>query len=359
MSAVDIAAGIVVNALGGLDNPNAAASLAASSKLAATAADLTVDARCLRDAHASGATAILVTVGYVAGDAEPWPHTLEEIRTWDAILAARPDDLTPVRRAADIEAAKARGRVGIIYGMQNAAAVEDDPERVGELARLGVRAVQLTYNGANRLGGGAMAAGDPALTPLGRQVVERLEDARLMVDLSHSGERTCLDALAAARRPVSINHTGCRALSDLPRNKTDEELRLVAEGGGFVGIYFMPFLRPDGHPAPDDVAAHVAHAVRVCGEDHVGIGTDGLFTAIDDMTGYRRRLAGHMAERRAAGVAATGEAPGVVPFVPGLEGPDQLRTLAALLDRRGFATGRIEKILGANFLAFARAVWGG
>ena len=122
-----------------------------------------------------------------------------------------------------------------------------------------------------------------------------------MVDLSHSGQQTCLDAARASRQPISINHTGCRALVDLPRNKTDEELRLVAESGGFVGIYFMPFLNRGQRRTAADVVAHIDHAVNVCGEDHVGIGTDGGTTGIDDMAAYRAHMRAEVAQRRAAG----------------------------------------------------------
>ena len=87
----------------------------------------------------------------------------------------------------------------------------------------------------------------------------------------------------------------------MPRNKTDEELRLVATRGGFVGIYFMPFLNPTRHATADDVVAHIEHAVDVCGEDHVGIGTDGPVTAIDDLEAYKTHLAA--GARRADGRA--------------------------------------------------------
>ncbi len=85
--------------------------------------------------------------------------------------------------------------------------------------------------------------------------------------------------------------------------RTDEELRLVAMQGGFVGIYFMPFLSASGHATADDVVAHIEHAVNVCGEDHVGIGTDGPVTSIDDLEAYKGRLAKEVAARRAAASA--------------------------------------------------------
>jgi membrane dipeptidase len=230
--------------------------------------------------------------------------------------------------------------------------------RADLFADLGVRVIQLTYNPANQLGDGSSAPQNRGLTPFGHAAVERLNANRIMVDLSHSGENTCLEAARASRQPVSINHTGCRALNDLPRNKTDEELRLVASRGGFIGIYFMPFLTPSGHARADDVVAHIEHAVTVCGEDHVGIGTDGSVTAIDDLEGYRKALAEEIAARRAAGVSAAGEGPDTFPFVVDLRGVNQFRDLADRLQRRGHTSGRIDKILGVNFLNYAREVWG-
>ncbi|GAA2206792.1 dipeptidase [Nonomuraea monospora] len=352
---VDITDHIVVNALGVLDNPN----VADTGTLVQTSDSLTIDARTLADAHASGVTAINVTLGYTMGDFDPYPHTLREIETWDAIIATHHEHLMRIDTAADIAEAKRTGRIGIIYGFQNAAAVEDRPERVATFARQGVRIIQLTYNQANQIGDGSMAPGNRGLTPLGREVVEALNEQRVMVDLSHSGERTCLEAARLSRQPVSINHTGCRALVDLPRNKTDEELRLVASQGGFVGIYFMPFLNASGHARARDVVDHIVHAVNVCGEDHVGIGTDGTITPIDDLDAYRARLAEHVALRRQAGASAVGERSDTFPFVVDLRGVDQFRELARLLEERGYSSTRIEKILGRNFRAYAETVWGG
>ncbi|MEU8718347.1 membrane dipeptidase [Streptomyces sp. NPDC048663] len=358
MTATDF---VIVNALGQLDNPNTPAALAAAAQLNPAGGELSVDARAIAEAHASGLTAVNITLGYTMGDLPPYEHTLEEIAVWDGILDAHPDDLLKVRTAADIRRAHRERRIGVIYGFQNAVAVGEDPalvdSRVAGFAAAGVRVVQLTYNQANHLGDGSMATANRGLTPFGRRVVDALNDHRLMVDLSHSGENTCLDAARYSRQPVSVNHTGCRALADLPRNKTDEELRLVAERGGFVGIYFMPFLDPDGHATAADVVDHIAHAVDVCGEDAVGIGTDGGTTAVDDLVTYRAALAEHVAARRAAGVGAAGERADTYPFVVDLRGVDQFRDLTRLLEKRGFSSDRIEKILGRNFLDYADRVW--
>jgi membrane dipeptidase len=348
---------LIVNALGILDNPNAPRSAAAAGKLVQTSEDLTIDARTLADAHASGLTAVNITLGYTMGDLPPYEHTLHEIAVWDALLQDHAADLVKVETAAAIHRARREGRVGVIYGFQNTVAIGDDLGRVETFHRLGVRVIQLTYNQANHIGDGSMAPENRGLTPFGRQVVEALNDSRVMVDLSHSGERTCLEAAEISRQPVSINHTGCRALTDLPRNKTDEELRAVASRGGFVGIYFMPFLNPSGHASAEDVVAHIDHAVDVCGEDHVGIGTDGPVTSIDDLDGYRALLAEQVERRREAGVGAAGERSDTLPFVVDLRGVDQFHRLIRLLEQRGYSSGRIEKILGRNFVDYAERVW--
>jgi 4-cresol dehydrogenase (hydroxylating) len=353
---------VIVNALGGLSNPNyelAQEQKRSGPRKAVADLDLTaVDARALRDAHDSGLTAVNVTLGYVAGDAEPFEMTLSEIASWDAFIRAHSRDLLKVYTAADIQRAQAAGQIGVIYGFQNTAMLGQRADRVDLFAKLGVRVIQLTYNPANAAGDGSMVPENRGLTPFGREVVERLNANRIMVDLSHSGQNTCLDAIRASRQPISINHTGCRALVDLPRNKTDEELRLVASKGGFVGIYFMPFLGANSHAKASDVVAHIEHAIKVCGEDHVGIGTDGTVTGIDDLEAYKTSLAREIEARRKAGIGAKGERPDSYPFVVDLRGVHQFRELARLLEKRGHTSSRIEKILGRNFLNFAREIWG-
>ena len=162
--------------------------------------------------------------------------------------------------------------------------------------------------------------------PRGRRPAER--QARDGRPRPLAAEQICLDAARASKQPISINHTGCRALTDLPRNKTDEELRLVAEKGGFVGIYFMPFLNPTGHASAADVVAHIEHAVNVCGEDHVGIGTDGGTTpASTTWTPTGARCAKEHADRKAKGIGAPGERADTYPSSIDLRGPDQFRKL--------------------------------
>jgi membrane dipeptidase len=351
---------LIINALGALDDPNPTPEQAqpTQSSPISDPQPREFTSRVLQDARASGLSAVNLTLGYVAGSEEPFEYTVRDVARMDVIVRRQSKDVLKVLTTADILRAQSEDRIGLIYGLQNAAMLGADASRVEIFANLGVRVIQLTYNPANALGDGSAEPQNRGLTSFGREVVAHLNAQRVMVDLSHSGERTCLEAIRASAQPVSINHTGCRALNDLPRNKTDDELRLVASRGGFVGIYFMPFLDRSGHATAEDVIAHVEHALEVCGEDHVGIGTDGSTTAIDDLNAYRAALAREVEARRAAGISAAGEGPDTFPFVVDLRGPSQFHELAERLHRRGHSEARIDKILGQNFLRFAKDVWG-
>ena len=347
----------VINMLGGIRNPNIAMT-GGPSRALQRERRTSLDDRALSDAIASGTAAVNTTIGYVAGPQDPFESSVADISRWNRIIRTHPDALLKVWAAGDIERAAREGRVGIIQGFQNAAMMGDDARRVGVFAGLGVKIIQLTYNVANQLGHGSMVPENGGLTEFGREVVAELNATDTLADLSHSGEQTCLDAIAASTEPIAITHTGCRAVTDLPRNKTDRELRLVAEGGGIVGIYFMPFLAADGMAVAEDVVRHIEHAVHVCGEDHVGVGTDGGTTAHDDMDAAYEAARRDVEARRAAGIGAAGERAGVVPFIPDLQGPDQFRKLAGMLRARGHAAARVEKILGLNALRVVREVWG-
>jgi membrane dipeptidase len=358
---VDIENMIVVNALGGLSNQNLWAENKAPQDESIGASSIrrmrSIDARAIDDTRASGTTAINATLGYVAGPEDPYEYTINDIAEWNSIIRQYPHDLLKVWSTEDILKAKEENKTAIIFGFQNAASVGDKAERIKTFANLGVRIIQLTYNDRNQIGDGSSVPDNRGLTKFGYEVLESLNENHVLVDLSHSGEKTCLDALRASKVAISITHTGCRALNDLPRNKTDEELRLVSEKGGVVGIYFMPFLKKDGQARAEDVVQHIEHALNVCGEDHVGIGTDGDATAIDDMKKYRTAIAGEIRQRQQAGVSAAGESSKVVPLIPDLMGPTQFQKLANLLFERGHSVARIEKILGGNFLRLVRDVW--
>ncbi|MDC8012328.1 dipeptidase [Tahibacter soli] len=309
----------------------------------------TLDARALGEARASGMTACNVTVSGVGSYANDYAETIRAIAYWNGEIAAHPEHLSLVRRAADLADAKKTGRLGLIYGFQDATPFGDDAKRLDEFWGLGVRVFQLTYNRRNLVGDGCLEPGNAGLSTFGLELVEKINAKRGLVDLSHSGQRTALEAIAASKAPVVISHTACAALVARPRNKTDEELKAVADKGGVVGIYLMPFLRLEGQPMAQDLIRHIEHAVKVCGEDHVAIGTDGVLPAVETTPAYQKMFKEFVAQRIARGIAAPGESVDVYNFVPDLNTPDRLDTLAAMLSQRGHADARIAKIVGGNF----------
>ncbi|MFL6264279.1 MAG: dipeptidase [Thermoanaerobaculia bacterium] len=328
---------ILIDALGGPGNPLTAAQIA--------------------DVRSSGITAVNLTVGALGSGADVFETTFKTIGAWEREIDAHPDVLMKVKSAADLERAKESRRLGIIYGFQDATPFGDDPGRVELFSRFGVRIIQLTYNRRNLLGDGCLEPANAGLSRLGQQVVERMNELGVLVDLSHCGHRTTLDGIAASKRPVAITHAGCAAVADLPRNKTDEELRHLAGKGGVMGIYFMPFLRTKGQPAAADLIRHIEHALKVAGEDHVGLGTDGGISGVELTPEFIQRHREDIRNRRRLGISAPGEEEDVYTFLPDLNTPRRFETLAAMLRERGHSQARIEKILGGNFARLFREVW--
>lgn len=305
------------------------------------------------DVRASGLTAINMTVGGPIS----YDETVRTIAYWNAEIAAHPDVFLQVRHAADIAEAKRSGRLGLIYGFQDANPYGEDLVRVDIFRNFGVRIFQLTYNRRNLVGDGCLEPGNAGLSVYGRKLVARLNEHKALVDLAHSGERTALEAIEASTAPIAISHTGCAALVPNPRNKTDHELRKLADKGGYVGIYLMPFLRSQGQPMADDLIRHIEHAVDVCGEDHVGIGSDGSTTPIVLTPKDKKLFVDQINDRRKQGVSAPGEDPDVYPFIPDLNSPDRFLRIADLLSKRKHSDARIEKILGVNFDRLLKDVW--
>lgn len=333
---------IVIDALGGIGE----------------ATDGRYSAKLLADLVASGVTALNETVSAIGNGPGKYQETLENIATFDALLAKHSDALMLIRNGADLSKAKASGRFGVIYGFQDTTMLEGKLERLAEFQARGVRVVQLTYNLRNLMGSGCLVPRDEGVSVLGRECIAEIERKKMLLDLSHAGSRTIAEGIAASSRPLAITHTACRALVDFPRNTHDRELKALADKGGVAGIYFMPFLRKSGQPKAQDLIRHLEHAVNVCGEDHVGLGTDGGVSG-ETLDAAAAKAQREFFERRAReGIAAPGEAADVFNLIPEYNDPGRFIRLADDLSRRGWSSGRIEKILGANFARLFNEVWG-
>jgi membrane dipeptidase len=313
----------------------------------------------IQDARDSGLTCLHMTilpVGTTPPDAA-FAQAVLGIGNMEQEIDRHPDALCRIRTVADIAAARKAGRLGLIYGFQDAVAFETDFSRLDELYRLGLRIVQPTYNRRNLLGDGCLEPANAGLSIAGFEAIEKMNKLGILVDLSHCGRRTAADAIRHSTLPVAFTHTGSAALADHPRNRTDAELRAVAERGGVSGIYFMPFLNVGKQPTAADVIRHLEHMIDVAGEEHVSIGTDGGLSGEFLTQEYKDRHAEFVRKRRAAGISAPGETEDGYLFAAELNSPRRLETLADLLLARGHGSTRVEKILGSNLVRVLLAVW--
>ena len=311
------------------------------------------------DARASGITAVNLTVGEVGNRPDVFEKTIAAIAGAEHELTAHPDAFLKVLRASDLALAKSTNRVGLIFGFEDSSMLEGNLKRLALFYDLGVRICQPTYNQQNLMGDGCLEPSDGGLSRLGHDFVAEMNRLHMVLDLSHGSPRTIAEAIAASKAPVAISHTGCRALVDLPRNTRDGELKALADRGGVAGMYFMPFLRKSGQPHAEDLIRHLEHAVSVCGEDHVGIGTDGTISRIELSKAYAESQRKFYTDRVKRGISAPGESADVFNLIPEYNTPRRFKTLADDLSRRGWPSARIDKILGANFARLFSAVWTG
>jgi membrane dipeptidase len=335
---------IVIDGLGGLGN----------SETMGPVTDAQV-----QDIRNSGLTCVHLTMrpnGTTSPDTA-FTQAVINIGQMESEIDSHPEVLTRIRGVADILEARQAGRTGLIYGFQDAVAFETDLSRLDELYRLGLRIVQPTYNRRNLLGDGCLEPANAGLSKTGVEAIEKMNDLGILVDLSHCGRQTAADAIKASGKPVAFTHTGSAAQNDHPRNRTDAELRAVAEKGGVSGIYFMPFLSEGRQPTAADVIRHLEHMIQVAGEEHVSIGTDGGISAEVLTPAFKERHAGFVRERREAGISAPGETEQGYLFANELNTPRRLETLAGMLSGRGHSDARIEKILGANLVRLFGDTW--
>lgn len=307
----------------------------------------------IRNAVESGITAVNLTVS--RGD---FPATAQKMARWDAAIDRFPEAFRKVRSVEQLRAAKRAGQLGIVFGFQDTTPFEGGLDLVAVCHDFGVRVVQLTYNVRNLVGDGCLEPGNAGLSTYGRQVVERLNELGMLVDLSHCGQRTTAEGIRASSAPVAITHSGCNAVAAHPRSKNDEELRAMADGGGVIGIYLMPFLTPGRAPTASDVLDHIEHALDVCGEDHVGVGSDLSTTPIDGSDEYWSAHREFVARRIEIGIAAPAEDPDVLFTVPDLNDARRMELIADGLSSRGHSDGVVAKVIGGNWVRLFEEVWG-
>jgi membrane dipeptidase len=301
--------------------------------------------RALRD---GGVTAINATIA-IWDDYESTLHMITKYLDW---FEEFDDLIRPVKTVEDIHAAKSENRTGIIFGWQNATPIGNELSRLKLFHELGVRIIQLTYNERNLLGNGCYERTDEGLSKFGIRAVAEMNRLGILIDLSHVGDRTTLDAIEHSETPVAITHANARSQIDHPRNKTDEAIKLLVERGGVIGANAFPMFFKDGFDSTlDQYIDAIDYLVQMVGIDHVAIGTD--FCA-EQPRSFFEWIFSSQGNVPAPEVAYT---PEPYTHLRGFEDQTQWANVAEGLLARSYSESDTRKILGENWLNLFQQVW--
>ena len=282
-----------------------------------------------------------------------WDDVVTDLGMRQADIAHQ-DDVTVVRRVADIEQAHREGTVGIVFGLEAATPIENEIDRLDVLYGLGLRQIGIAYSDSNSLGSGLSERVDGGLTSLGHRAVRRMNQLGLAVDVSHSSDRTSLDVCRASTTPVLMTHAGARAVWDIPRMKPDDVLRAIADTGGVIGMSAAPHTTVSAaHPrhSIDSVMDHLGYCIDLVGIEHVAFGPDTLY---GDHVGLHTVFA-HLLN---LGGATAGPAHERVAYVDGLENPtENFSNICGWLVQHGFSDDEIRAVVGGNVMRALRGIW--
>lgn len=280
---------------------------------------------------------------------EDTAQAIANVGRWLRLVHQHGDRLTLAATPADVLQAHSQGRTAVILHFQSSRPIGYDVNLVEVFHRIGVRVMQLAYNVRGPLGDGCLEPSDAGLSSLGIAVVKEMNRVGMVIDLSHAGLRTSLDALDRSTVPVVFSHSNARAVCDHPRNLTDDQIRAVASNGGVIGLNAYPAFvsAGSGRPALSDLMRHAAHIAGLVGPEHVGLGLDFYDAPVEE---YERMIALGVWDREHY-------PPPPYLYPSGLERAGDIHNVAEALGRAGFAPREVEGVLGANFLRVFEAVW--
>ena len=286
---------------------------------------------------------------------ENFVQTMAHLTVWMRRFRER-QDIVQVKETADIHAAKELGKTGIILSFQNASPIENELDRLGLFLALGVRVIQLTYHETNLLGSGCWERNDCGLSNFGVDAVREMNRLGIVIDLSHVGPKTTMDAIEMSEQPVAITHANARSFCDHPRNKEEEALKLLAEKGGVVGATSFANFLPKGFDSTvEDFVDAIDDMVERVGLDHVAIGTDSTHDQPLEFWHYIVSQQG----TKFPSTFADGSVPYTeLSFQPkGIDSPAEFPNLAEALANRGYRAEETAKLLGGNWMSLFERVW--
>ncbi|TWX63693.1 membrane dipeptidase [Colwellia demingiae] len=291
-----------------------------------------------------GVTMVHVTVVYH----EQIRETLLRIGEWNRQFEIHHDLIMPVKSTADIRLAKQLGKVGIMFGAQNCSPIEDDIGMVEIMRELNLMIMQLTYNNQSLLACGCYEAEDSGVTRFGKQVIKEMNRVGMVVDMSHSAERSTLEAIEISERPIVISHANPNSFHEAKRNKSDTVLKALGESGGLLGFSLYPFHLKNGPDCSlDDFCDMVANTADLMGIDHIGIGTDLCQEQPLSVLEWMRN--GRWSKEMDYGEGSKANADWPRPLSWFRDSRD-FPNITKGLQNRGFRTEDIAKVMGMNWL---------
>lgn len=282
------------------------------------------------------------------------PNAYEDVMTflaaWQGFVGRNGEQFLLVDKASDLDRAKAQGKIAMIMGVQDADHFRT-PADVKTFQQLGLRCSQLTYNSQNLIGSGSTDRIDGGVSDYGVAIIKAMNESRMLVDVSHCGDKTTLDAIELSAGPIAITHSNCRALVNHPRLKTDEAIRKLAAKGGVMGITGVRmFVKGSDPTTVDDMVDHIDHVAKLVGIEHVGVGSD------SDLNGYDDLPADKLKQLRAAYKKSYAFRDHI--DIDGYDHPKKIFDLAEALIRKGYSDSDISLVLGGNFRRLLGEVWG-
>lgn len=297
--------------------------------------------------RASGITGFHNSVGL--GGPTVVEDTLSFLAAWQGYAGRNSQLYSLVGTAADLDRAKQQGKIAVIMGVQNAEHFREAKD-VKTFYQLGQRCAQLTYNSQNFIGTGGTDRIDGGVSDFGAGIIKAMNEAGMLIDVSHCGDRTTLDAIELSPKAIAITHSNCRALNNHPRLKTDEAIRKLAAKGGVMGITGVRNFVRDREPTTvEHMVDHIDHVVKLVGIEHVGIGSDADLKGYDDMPEDQQKMlrASYKASYAFRDKLDT----------DGFDHPQKVFDLTEALIRRGYSDDNITAILGGNFRRLLGATW--
>lgn len=224
-----------------------------------------------RQLREGGVDAIHVTIAYH----ETFRETVLNFEKWNRWFEQYPDLIMKGQWVSDIDVARETGRTAVFFGFQNPSPMEDDIGLIEILHTLGARFMQLTYNNQSLLATGCYESYDSGITRMGKQVIKEMNRVGLVVDMSHSGDRSTIEAAEISQRPIAITHANTHEWSPALRNKKDDVIRAVTGHGGMLGFSVYPHhLKDKSDCTLESFCEMIARAAEKYGPEHLGIGTD-------------------------------------------------------------------------------------